>query len=161
MNNPIGNYLGGEIISLALCVPLAFLLVYGFKRWLSDHAAMGLVVTLFLPAFGHLYIPRRAWWYVLGVLALEGVSLYVFNSVVSRVLGTVVSLALMYRRLQAEPGGLAPGEARSYGLRVALNSEELAWVQDKADELDVQPGEVLRVALREWRERREAEEQGA
>lgn len=117
-----------------LILSISFVLVYAGEKRLPPHAPMGLVMSLFLPALGHLYVyEARSLWYAAGLLAL-GAGLTVASGWwVSTLVLTPLSFGLMYWRLVMRGEGAPPEKPELFPLTVTLDAPTLARLNDLMD----------------------------
>lgn len=92
----------------AVMLILAYVLAWPMASRLPKDTPMGLIMCLFIPAFGHLYILRAvSLAYVAGLFVLD-IALHAnLGWLASRIVVTTLSVAIMYRRLRPAPGALA------------------------------------------------------
>ena len=132
----------------AACFALAVLLAWVWNKRLPKDAPMGLIMSLFLPALGHLYIYKaRSLWYVAGLAFLGFVAQGFLGTVYAGVLTSVVSFGLMYQRLVIRRESDAPATPTRHTLTLMLESTALARLHDLCDAMDLSRDEVVARAL--------------
>ncbi|GAB6036967.1 hypothetical protein JCM15519_15260 [Fundidesulfovibrio butyratiphilus] len=152
----------------AAMLVLAYILAWPLASRLPKDTPMGLIMCLFIPAFGHLYILRAvSLAYVAGLFVLDIVLHARFGWLTSKLVVTALSAALMYRRLQPTPGAqvaqASPEEADRVALLLSLPPDMNRRLANLAYDLDLSREQAGLRALeaylaREDRLREEAED---
>jgi len=143
----VDHLLGFPLFYLALLV-LSFILVHAGEKRLPRDAPMALVMSLFIPALGHLYVYKlRSLWYVAGLLALGWALQAVGGWWISTIAVTALSFGLMYWRLVLKGESAPPEKPGLYTVTVALDAASLSRLNDLMDATDASRDEVVARAL--------------
>lgn len=148
MGIPVFDHLFGVLLFYLGLVLLSFVLVHAGEKRLPRDAPMGLVMSLFIPAFGHLYIYRlKSLWYVAGLLTLGWALQAAGGWWTSTLAVTALSFGLMYWRLVLKGEGAPPEKPALYPVTVALDAAMLARLNDLMDATDASRDVVVARAL--------------
>jgi len=145
---PVFDHLLGFPLFYLTLLLLSFFLVHAGEKRLPKDAPMGLVMSLFIPALGHLYVYKlKSLWYVAGLLVLGWALQAVGGWWISTLCVTGLSFGLMYWRLVLKGEGARPEKPGLYTVTVALDAAMLARLNDLMDSTDASRDEVVARAL--------------
>lgn len=131
MGIPLFDYLLDFVLWHLGMLAVSFVLVYVGGKRLPRDVPMGLVMSLFLPAFGHLYVyTKRSLMFVAALLALSLALLFGAGWWASTLVVTPLSFGLMYWRLVVRGEGAPPELPELFALNLAVDAATLARLND-------------------------------
>lgn len=130
-----------------ITLAFAYLVNWVWDKKLPKDAPMGLTMSIFLPALGHIYIYKlRSLAYVTGLVLLGFLLSLFMDLAYASVIVSITSTALMYWRLVIRNEYECKGPAR-YRVILDLDSETQKRLNAMAEAMGISRAEVVRRAL--------------